>query len=313
MKKLPLLASITLLATTFSYAGGDGWMNDFEAAKAKAVAENKDLLIDFTGSDWCGWCIKLNKEVFSHDSFKEGIADKYILVELDYPKDKSILDEKTTQQNAELRKTYPVRGFPTILLADAKGDPYAQTGYQKGGPEAYLTHLAGLQESKTKRDEAFSAAETAEGVEKAKLLYSGVQLIPEAFQSFYSDAITQIKSLDPEDETGIAAAERAQDAEEEFKKSLTVAMRANDMAEANNLIDSYIAEQKLEGEDKQQVLSTKINLFLRDGDFDKAEALFDEIIAISPDSQLGKSLVQFRAERLPALRARAAEKEEKSE
>jgi thioredoxin-related protein len=89
MKTALTIASAILVSSLSSFAGGEGWMHDIEAAKKKAAAENKDLFIDFTGSDWCGWCIKLNEEVFQHDPFKKGIADDFILVELDYPRDKS--------------------------------------------------------------------------------------------------------------------------------------------------------------------------------------------------------------------------------
>lgn len=308
MKKLSLFASATLLATSMTYAAGEGWTHDFEAAKAQAAKENKDLLIDFTGSDWCGWCIKLNEEVFSLDPFKKGVADKYVLVELDYPNDKSILDEKTIKQNEELREVYPVKGFPTILLTDAQGRPYAQTGYQKGGPEAYLTHLSELQEAKTKRDEAFATAEKLEGVKKAKALYSALNETPDAFQSLYSDTVNEIIKLDPEDETGLAAAEKAKAAQAKFESSLQAAMESDNTDEIIKLVDAHIAEHKIEGEEKQQMLTVKINPLLSTGNFDGVEALLDEIIAISPDSRLSKSIEQFRATQLPTIKEKAAEK-----
>ena len=86
-KLLKLAACAAMLSPAF--AGGEGWTSDFAAAKEQAAKENKSLLVDFTGSDWCGWCIKLNEEVFQHDPFKEGVKDKFVLVELDFPKDKS--------------------------------------------------------------------------------------------------------------------------------------------------------------------------------------------------------------------------------
>ena len=70
---LPLVA---LLSGGVALAGGEGWSNDYAASCKQAAEAKKDLLIDFTGSDWCGWCIKLNKEVFSHDEFKAGVKDK---------------------------------------------------------------------------------------------------------------------------------------------------------------------------------------------------------------------------------------------
>jgi len=119
---------------------GESWLTDFEAAKAKAVAEQKPLLLDFTGSDWCGWCIKLDEEVFSQDAFKEYANGSLILVELDFPKRK----EQSTElkaQNKALAEKYGIRGFPTILVLSPEGELIEKTGYQRGGAEAYVKHI----------------------------------------------------------------------------------------------------------------------------------------------------------------------------
>ena len=65
-------ALLAVYGSGIAFAGGEGWSSDFAAAKKEAAASNKDLLVDFTGSDWCGWCIKLDKEVFSQEPFKAG-------------------------------------------------------------------------------------------------------------------------------------------------------------------------------------------------------------------------------------------------
>lgn len=142
------VALVGLCCSSFAHAGGEGWTSDSTAAKKQATESKKDLLIDFTGSDWCGWCIKLNEEVFSKEAFKAGVKDTMILVELDYPKDKSKLTAATIQQNKELEEKYPIAGYPTIFLTDADGKPYAATGYEEGGPEAYVKHLNELREKK---------------------------------------------------------------------------------------------------------------------------------------------------------------------
>jgi protein disulfide-isomerase len=97
-----------------------GWMEDFEAAKAVAVAQKRHMLLDFTGSDWCGWCIKLDKEVFDKPDFKSFSAQKLVLVKLDFPQRKA-QDQKTKAQNASLQKKFRVEGFPTIVLLDPSG------------------------------------------------------------------------------------------------------------------------------------------------------------------------------------------------
>ena len=78
------------LASTL-FADDKLWVNEFEKAKQTAATEGKDLLMDFTGSDWCGWCIRLHKEVFDLDAFKTAAPKNFVLVELDYPNDKSKL------------------------------------------------------------------------------------------------------------------------------------------------------------------------------------------------------------------------------
>ncbi len=121
--------------------GGDAaWMTDFEAAKARATEENKPMLLDFTGSDWCGWCIKLEDEVFSQDAFKSFAAESLVLVELDFPKRKEI-PEELKAQNEALMKEYGIRGFPTVVILDPAGELVEKTGYRRGGAEAYVEHL----------------------------------------------------------------------------------------------------------------------------------------------------------------------------
>jgi len=137
---------LALLLTPVAALAAEGWLTDLDAAKQQAAAEKKDILIDFTGSDWCGWCIKLDKEVFSTPAFK---AQKdFVLVSLDFPRKKELPADQKAKNDA-LAKAWGIQGFPTIILANAAGEPYAQTGYKQGGPEAYLAHLAELRKQNT--------------------------------------------------------------------------------------------------------------------------------------------------------------------
>jgi protein disulfide-isomerase len=142
MKSLKTFSLITalFLGLFFSVFAGDGWLTDFEAAKTKAAAENKAMLLDFTGSDWCGWCIKLDKEVFSKQAFQDYAASNLVLVELDFPRSKEQSAE-VKAQNEALAKRYNIRGFPTILILSSDGELVEKTGYQRGGAAAYVEHL----------------------------------------------------------------------------------------------------------------------------------------------------------------------------
>src|SRR5690349_9327424 len=91
------------------------WLTDLPKAQAQAKKENKLVMLDFTGSDWCGWCIKLNKEVFSKPEFAKYAKDNLVLVEVDFPRRK----EQTEQQkkaNQELQEKYKIEGYPTIIV-----------------------------------------------------------------------------------------------------------------------------------------------------------------------------------------------------
>ena len=139
------LRTITALLFTSTLALANGWMTDWEAAKAKAKAENKPILINFTGTDWCGWCIRAEKEIFSKKEFQEYAAKNLILMEVDFPKKKEQSAE-LKKQNKALDKEFKIEGYPTIYLLDAEGKKISEEeiGYKEGGPEAYAKYLQTL-------------------------------------------------------------------------------------------------------------------------------------------------------------------------
>ena len=144
MKKLLLTLLVSLTAVSLSMGAESLWMHDFEAAKAKAVKEGKPIFINFTGTDWCGWCIKLEKEVFTKKAFQDYAKENLILVEVDFPKKKEQTAELKAQ-NKKLDKEYGVEGYPTLYLLDATGKKLTEDiGYREGGPEAYVEHLKSL-------------------------------------------------------------------------------------------------------------------------------------------------------------------------
>ena len=119
------------------------WLNNYSEAVKQAKESGKPILVDFTGSDWCGWCIKLDKEVFSKPAFAEYAAAHLILLKVDFPQ-KTVLPKEVAEQNDIMAKAYDVEGFPTIVLIKADGEELARTGYQAGGAEKYVKHLEKL-------------------------------------------------------------------------------------------------------------------------------------------------------------------------
>lgn len=135
-RRLVLFLLLALGANTFAYP----WTDDYDKALERAKAEGKPLLLNFTGSDWCGWCVKLDQEVFSTGPFKAYAREHLVLVTLDFPRQKKI-PQRTRSQNERLAKQFGVRGYPTIYLTDPEGNVLGRTGYLDGGPENYVEHL----------------------------------------------------------------------------------------------------------------------------------------------------------------------------
>lgn len=136
---MALLCSIALIGTSSALSAGP-WFTDFQAAKDRARQENKMLLVDFTGSDWCGWCIRLRGEVFDQPEFAAYAAQNLVLLEVDFPKRKS-LSESQLSANKALAQQYQIQGYPTLVVLNSRGDEIGRTGYRPGGPKSLIAAL----------------------------------------------------------------------------------------------------------------------------------------------------------------------------
>lgn len=332
MKNILPTSLILALSISTSTAAGESWMTDFEAAKAKAAKENKDLLLDFTGSDWCPPCKRLTANVLGKEEFQKKASEKFVLVELDFPNDKSKLSEATQKQNEELQKKYNIQGYPTILLLDVQGRPYAQTGFREGGPTEYLSHLDDLHAGHARRDKALDAASKLQGIPKAEALVKAVKELPKNQLGHYQDILDEIKQLDPEDKTGFVKQQATEAAYEQLMQNLRgkspeqmltaidelikthqpegetlsslnglkLRIQISELTgqqkidEALALVDKHITDNKLEGEAKQEALGAKMEPLLRSGKFDMAEKVLADIIAAAPESEAAKFAENFK-------------------
>jgi thioredoxin-related protein len=154
----PLLISIAALIIGISlstaYAAdpekAEGWTEKYDEAMAAAKKTGRPILADFTGSDWCGWCIKLHKEVFDTKEFKEWAAANAVLYEIDFPR-KTAQDAAIKAKNAELVKKYQIEGYPTILILDAEGKKLGELGYMAGGPKVFIAEFVRQYKENTKK------------------------------------------------------------------------------------------------------------------------------------------------------------------
>lgn len=135
-RKLLSIALLSLYLALPSLAQESGWQTSWEEAAKLSQASGKPILMDFTGSDWCGWCMKLKAEVFDTDYFKAWAAEKVILLEVDFPQATPLSAEQQAQNDA-LAAKYEIQGFPTIIFANADGEKLGEAGYEEGGPESW--------------------------------------------------------------------------------------------------------------------------------------------------------------------------------
>lgn len=142
---------LALLTGTLSTLAASGWQTDFAAAQASAKKDSKAILLDFTGSDWCGWCIKMKKDSLDQKAFQEFADKKLVLVEVDFPNAKK-QTEAVKKQNDDLQKKYNVEGYPTFVLVDGDGKELGRhVGYLKGGPSAFVEKIEGWTKAGSKK------------------------------------------------------------------------------------------------------------------------------------------------------------------
>ncbi len=148
MKKSPrafILSAAFLAAFGFTAVASE-WSSDYAKSIEQARTEKKQVLLDFTGSDWCGWCIKLDKEVFSKPAFKEYAKKNLVLVEVDFPRNKH-LAKTVKDQNDKLAAEHGIQGYPTIVVLNSDGKKVGELGYMEGGPDAFIAALEKLPKS----------------------------------------------------------------------------------------------------------------------------------------------------------------------
>ena len=130
------------------------WNNNLKNAIEVSKKTKKPLLLFFTGSDWCGWCIRLQTEVFKTPEFVKWANENVVLVELDFPR-RTVLAPEITEQNNQLQQFFAVQGYPTVWFVNASNsdgkvniEKLGNTGYLAGGPKVWLETANGILKKK---------------------------------------------------------------------------------------------------------------------------------------------------------------------
>ena len=179
----------TVLLTDHAQGAQPGhinWMTNYEEALNLSKSSSKPIVLFFTGSDWCGWCTKLEQESLGTPEFAQAAGDKFIFVKLDFPVN-STLPPAVAAQNKQLQKKYNVRGFPTLIILDGQQNQIGTSGYHPGGGRAYADHLSKIISDNSSYQQKMKVMD--------KQQYSSVQLkkLYETAQTFgYDNDVNQI-------------------------------------------------------------------------------------------------------------------------
>lgn len=256
MKKVSEIIMLGLLA-------GSAWAlpqaANVDSAKPIAKEQGRDIMLEFTGKEWCPPCIHLRTKILETEEFEKAAGDKYVLVEVIFPRlpaAVSAIPEEQRNANEQLLVYHRIEtGLPTVLMLDADGLPYAQIAGARRTTADYLKELEKAAAVRAARDAAFARARGLQGIERATALAEGLNAVPENCRDKYTDIVNEINSLDPQNTLGYARVLTRQAnfrKQEAALKAITDKMRGHftdgDLSAAVVMLQEYLETPELEPE-----------------------------------------------------------------
>lgn len=271
-----------------------------DAAKQQAAQEKRDIMLDFTGTDWCTACIHLRTKIIESTEFEDAYGKKFVLVSVDFPRNPQLVaqipdDEKRRREN--LLTSYRISGLPGVVLMDEKGMPYEIIGGARRTPADYMPLVeAGLQK-RAKRDAAFAKAATQSGMEQAQTLAAGLMELPEACRDKYVAEIDIINAADPENTLGfkglgsetvlfVQQMEQLRDLLSTFRGKLA----PEELKDSIVKLDTFLKQPNLHPEVRQQALSAMGDSFALLGDFMRMYEYYKQALEQAPNSRAAKRI-----------------------
>jgi tetratricopeptide (TPR) repeat protein len=281
------------------------WRTDADVAAKEAASTGRDMLLLFTGSDWCPPCKLLEERILSQPVFADGVRDKFTLLKFDFPQEKE-LPADLVKQNQEWADKFGVEAFPTLILVDKELRPFAITGFRDEPPAEFVEQLVAMQTSRVTRDEFLSKAAAATGLERAKLLDQALSAMKSSIvETWYQDVLDQIDVLDPNDETGLREkyfAQRDRERWESIMSSIAMVARLQEPEQAVSFIDQAIADGRLPLEMWLHAQNTKVKLLRGINKVEEANKLIDEmVLAEGLDDEQRQRLITNKAWYLTSL------------
>jgi thioredoxin-related protein len=291
MRKKSRLFIAVLLLTSIASATTQGWTTDVNRARRQAASQKKDVLINVTGSDWCGFCIRLHDKVFAQDLFIKEAPKHFVMVEMDFPRGeekKAAQSEELKKQNTQWKKKLKSRGYPTVFLVDSKGVPYAKkVGYSRENPKEYLEILKRLKAIRVERDKnlklAFKAKDSSKALEFLDKSLSCMET--EMIINHYPDLVKKIIKQDSDNRLGLQRKYQNLPKIIDLKNKISVAQRKKDLAEIDLLVEKLLKLAGSKGSDAQNALFQQ-GYALRKSQPKSAKKAFENALAADPKGKL---------------------------
>lgn len=286
------LKSLTcaLVAVLSPVLASDGWFNDIDRALEQAAKEKKSVYVKFTGSDWCAPCQTLETHVLKSENFKKLAKKNLLLVELDFPRDKTLSKEQTTY-NREMAGKYSVDVYPTAFLLDAKGRVFWKRK-GNGDRQSYLSDLSNALKNRETILGNLDKANNAEGLKKARFLKAAYDAMAHDLKESHSHLVQEIISLDPDDSLGLAR-KKSQEGidqmqEQELRKFLDSEvlplMKKEKVDEAIACLQGYLEKPDLTKLTRQRLYQIIARACIRKQDRDGAISALNEVCEIDSKS-----------------------------
>lgn len=300
------LAAILL---AWSAGASETWSTSPAEAMQQAAAQNKGVMLEFTGSDWCGACIMQKKQALSLPEIQTAISRSFIPVELDYPRKKQ-QDAQTKTSLETYKKSYGITGFPTLVFADAQGRPvHTVVGYANPAQVMQDTKKA-AEALNTQQSLTNKLAEKLTDQQRRDTLVQLLKTVPQSsIRTFYKPALAELEKLDPQDASGILAKLHRDDLlhaqklewTDTFRKKNVHILADQNPDEALSIMDSYLKKNGLLPEVKQAVLMQKVYLLMQQNRVNELEQPLKEGVALLPESFEGKAFGKL-LDKLPEIK-----------
>lgn len=276
--------------------GSDIWIQDFAAAKEQAARDKKDILLSFEGSDWCIWCERMEREIFTAPEFIAKAPQKFVLVRVDFPQDEPARSRvRDPQANEELQRQFGVGSFPAVILTDAQGMAYGRLdGFFDGGAVPYLAVLDKYQQVRLERDKLLADVDAQKGAAKLPTIRKALEFLMQrqqiaTLQEKARAWLDEVKRLDPKNEQGYL--------EQLFEIDWFYRLTAAQPAQLPALVEEVAAWRKQHGDFKDKERAAFVWMHLARGkaaleDYQGALACIDEGIKLQPKDPRVRNTLQ---------------------